>query len=68
MLDIVVGTGGATVGLQRLGPDSVTWLPVGTAGATSSSASVYLGLGTYRGVVTGGTTPAAIYVLLQGIV
>jgi len=57
----VAGTfGGASVGLQMLGPDGVTWITlkdqVGAIEFTSADAIfVSLPIGTYRATVTGGT-------------
>lgn len=52
--------GGASVGLQMLGPDGVTWITlkdhVGAIALTSADAIfVSLPIGTYRATVTGGT-------------
>lgn len=57
----VAGTfGGATVGLQLLGPDGATWLPVeDDAGAialtTARALAVNLPRGTVRATITGGS-------------
>lgn len=57
----VAGTfGGATVGLQMLGPDNSTWINVedgaGVLGITSARATmVYIPDGEYRATITGGT-------------
>ncbi|BBF92843.1 hypothetical protein [Blastochloris tepida] len=56
----VAGTfGGATVGLQMLGPDGATWISVeddsGAIAITSARARlVYLPAGTFRATITGG--------------
>lgn len=57
----VAGTfGGATVGLEMLGPDNTTWIAVrDTAGPVAFTAAgaviVTLPAGTYRATITGGT-------------
>lgn len=57
----VAGTfGGTTVGLDMLGPDDVTWIPVKDASgalAITSADAVLVNLpdGTYRGKITGGS-------------
>lgn len=59
----VVGTlGGATVSLQALGPDSATWLDVGTATSLTAAGIVVFELpaGSIRASVASGT-PSALY-------
>jgi hypothetical protein len=57
----VAGTfGGASVGLEMLGPDNVTWIAVrDTAGAVAFTAAgaviVSIPAGTYRATITGGS-------------
>lgn len=57
----VAGTfGGATIGLQKLGPDGTTWISLkdsaGAIALTSADALVVsLAAGSYRATVTGGT-------------
>lgn len=68
VLAIIAGLGGATVGLEVLGPDGATWLPVsGASSAAATAVALDLAAGTYRGAVTGGTTPSGIYVRLTGV-
>lgn len=65
---ILVGTGGATVALQALGPDGTTYVTVPSGSvATNTCLSVELPAGTYRGLVTGGTAPAGIYIEMKGV-
>lgn len=67
-LAIIAGLGGATVGLEVLGPDGATWIAVsGASSATSTSQTLDLAAGTYRGTITGGTTPSGVYVRLTGV-
>jgi hypothetical protein len=59
----VVGTfGGASVSLQVLGPDSATWLDVGTSTTVTAAGGVVFDLpdGQIRATVTGGT-PSGLY-------
>jgi len=59
----VVGTlGGATVSLQALGPDSATWVDVGTTTSLTAAgiAAFDLPAGSIRANVTSGT-PSALY-------
>lgn len=55
MLEIAAGGSGGTVGLQKLGPDGVTFIPVPpiTAALTAAGAAVYdLSGGNFQLVVT----------------
>lgn len=62
------GTGGATTALEVLGPDGTTWIGIsGASSATSTAVPLDLAPGTYRASVTGGTTPAAIYAEIRGV-
>lgn len=65
----VVGTfGGATVSLEKLGPDGSTWVLVGTDAALTSAGmvGVELAQGSIRASVTGGT-PANLYARLSHV-
>lgn len=60
LFDVAGTFGGATVGLQLLGPDGSTWIDVrDSAGALAFTAAgavvVSLPVGQYRATVTGGT-------------
>lgn len=68
LVTILAGTGGATVALQILGPNGSTYVNLPGASVTVDTAVVIdLPAGTYRGAVTGGTTPAGIYVQIKGV-
>lgn len=65
----LVGTfGGATVTLQMLGPDGVTWLPVGSATALTAAGRelVEIPSGTYRALVASGA-PSGLYASLDWV-
>lgn len=56
-----VGTfGGTSLQLQYLGPDGITWVPVGSAITAAASAAVDVAPGRIRMAVTGGT-PSGLY-------
>lgn len=62
------GSGGATTALEVLGPDGSTWVGISGASGTSAMAlPLELAPGTYRASVTGGTSPAAIYAEIRGV-
>lgn len=63
----VVGTfGGATVQLERLGPDGTTWTTVPNTGLTSDSmVNFSLGVSILRAEVVGGT-PSGLYAVAAG--
>ena len=58
----VVGTlDGATVSLQALGPDGVTYVNMSAGLSAEGSEVLDLPAGSYRAAVTGGTTPSGLY-------
>ena len=60
LLAVAGNVSGATLQLQYLGPDNVTWLPVGTAVTAIGTQVLELPPGSVRMTVTGGT-PSGLY-------